>query len=296
MIPVHKTIAQIPTKIHHIGDDEVHEAMSDRISRTSLQSVLSSLVSEGGLKVERNQPYGPHQRHTLDVYRAGRESATAPIVLFYYGGGWTSGDRAAYAFVGSALAANGVTAVVADYRLYPEVKYPAFNEDAALAYAWTHARVANGGRRPIVLMGHSAGAHIASLVTLDPRYRQAAASDYPAPAALICLSGPYAFDPTTWNSTKAIFATAVSADEARPVVQARSGGPPTLLIHGADDTVVEPIATEMMERALQKSKTQVSKRIYSGIGHAGLIMTFAQPLRWRAPVLEDVLKFVRSVA
>jgi acetyl esterase/lipase len=269
--------------------------MSDRTSRTSFQSVLSNLVSEGGLKVERNQAYGPHPRHTLDIYRAGRESNAAPLVLFYYGGGWTSGDRATYAFVGSALAANGVTTVVADYRLYPEVKYPAFNEDAALAYAWTHARVANAGRRPIILMGHSAGAHIASLITLDPRYRQAAASDYPAPAALIGLSGPYGFDPTTWNSTKAIFATAASADEARPVAQVRNGGPPTLLIHGADDTVVEPIAVEMMEQALRKSNTHVTKRIYPGIGHSGLIMTFAQPLRWRAPLLEDVLKFVRTV-
>lgn len=269
--------------------------MSDRTSRTSFTSVLSSLVSEGGLTVERSWAYGAHPRHTLDIYRAGRENKIAPIVLFYYGGGWISGERATYAFVGSALAANGVTTVVADYRLFPQVKYPAFNQDAALAYGWTHANVANGGRRPIILMGHSAGAHIASLVTLDPRYRRAVASDYPAPAALIGLSGPYGFDPTTWNSTKAIFATASSADDARPVAHARNGGPPTLLIHGADDTVVEPIAADMMEQALKTSHTPVTKRIYPGIGHSGLIMTFAQPLRWRAPLLEDVLKFVRTV-
>ncbi len=269
--------------------------MSDRASRTSFTSLLSNLVSESGLSVERNLPYGPHVRQTLDVYRAGRESKTSPIVLFYYGGGWTSGDRATYAFVGSALAANGVTTVVADYRLFPQVKYPAFNEDAALAFAWVHAKTAEQGRRPIILMGHSAGAHIASLVTLDPRYRRAVASDYPAPAALIGLSGPYGFDPTTWNSTKAIFATATSADEARPVAFARNGGPPTLLIHGADDTVVEPVAAEMMAQALKKARVPVIKRIYPGIGHAGLIVTFAQPLRWRSPLLEDVLQFVRTI-
>ena len=269
--------------------------MSDRSSRTSFTSVLSSLVSENGLNVERNLAYGSHPRHTLDIYRAGRDSRTAPLILFYYDGGWTSGDRATYAFVGSALAANGVTTVVADYRLFPEVKYPVFNDDAALCYAWVHANVANAGKRPIILMGHSAGAHIAALITLDPRYRRTVASDYPAPAALIGLSGPFGFDPTTWNSTKAIFATAASADEARPVVQARNGGPPTLLIHGADDTVVEPIAAHMMEEALKKARTPVIKRIYPGIGHSGLILTFAQPLRWRAPLLDDVLKFVRTI-
>lgn len=274
---------------------EVHEAMSDRSSRTSLTSVLSNLVSEGGLNIERGVGYGRHPRQSLDIYRAGGESKTSPIVLFYYGGGWTSGDRSTYAFVGSALAANGATTIVADYRLFPEVRYPVFNEDAALAYAWVHAKIAGNGKRPIILMGHSAGAHIASLVTFDTRYRRTVASDYPAPAGLIGLSGPYGFDPTTWNSTKAIFATASSADEARPVVLARNGGPPTLLIHGADDTVVEPIAAEMMQQALRKAHTPVIKRIYPGIGHAGLIMTFAQPLRWRAPLLEDVLNFVRTV-
>ena len=269
--------------------------MSDRASRTSFSSFLSGLVSEGGLTIERDLAYGPHPRQTLDVYRAGRESPTAPLVLFFYGGGWTSGDRATYAFVGSALAANGVTTVVADYRLFPQIKYPVFVQDAALAYAWVHGKVARSGRRPIILMGHSAGAHIASLVTLDPRYRQAVASDYPAPAGLIGLSGPYAFDPTTWNSTKAIFATAPSADDARPVVFARNGGPPTLLIHGGADTVVEPVAADAMEVALQKSRTPVRKRIYPNIGHAALVMAFAQPLRWRAPVLEDVLAFVKTI-
>lgn len=256
--------------------------------------MLSSLVSESGLVVDRDKAYGPHRRHTLDIYRAGREAPNAPLVLFYYGGGWISGDRASYAFVGSALAANGVTTVVADYRLFPEVRYPAFCEDAALAYSWVHTNVAGGGRRPIVVMGHSAGAHIAALITLDPDYRRAVASDYPAPAALIGLSGPYGFDPTTWPTTKDIFVTAPSADKVRPVAQATASGPPTLLIHGADDSVVEPIAVHMMEDALKRSATQVEKRIYPGIGHAGLIMTFAQPLRWRAPLLGDVLKFVRS--
>ncbi len=269
--------------------------MTERASPLSFSTILSGLVSESGLVVDRDRAYGPHRRQTLDIYRAGREAENAPLVLFFYGGGWTSGDRATYAFVGSALAANGVTTVVADYRLFPEVRYPAFCDDAALAYAWVHANVAARGRRPIVVMGHSAGAHIGSLVTLDPTYRRAVASDYPAPAALIGLSGPYGFDPMTWPTTKDIFSTAPSADKVRPVAQAATSGPPTLLIHGADDSVVEPIAAHMMEDALQRSGAQVTKRIYPGIGHAGLIMTFAQPLRWRAPLLGDVLKFVRSI-
>lgn len=269
--------------------------MVDRSSRASFTSLLSNLVSEGGLKIDRDRAYGPHARHTLDIYRAGRETANGPLVLFYYGGGWKSGDRATYAFVGSALAANGVTTVVADYRLFPEVQYPAFCEDAALAYAWVSATVANGGRRPVIVMGHSAGAHIAALLALDPSYIAAAGAGLPQPAALIGLSGPYGFDPTTWPSTKDIFAPAPTADRIRPVALVSGAAPPTLLIHGADDTVVEPVAAHILEAALAKAQVAVKKIIYPSIGHSGLIMTFAQPLRWRAPLLEDVLRFVRGV-
>jgi acetyl esterase/lipase len=272
--------------------------MADRASRSSFSSFLSNLVSEGGLRIDRDRAYGPDPRHMLDIYRAaGREQPNAPVVLFYYGGGWTAGDRATYTFVGSALAANGVTTVIADYRLFPQVRYPAFCEDAARAYAWVNATVADNGRRPVILMGHSAGAHIASLLTFDASYRQAAAPGLGAPSALIGLSGPYAFDPTTWPSTRTIFATAPSADKVRPSAWASViKGPPTLLIHGNSDTVVEPVAAHTMEASLVKSKTPVRKIMYANIGHSALIMTFAQPLRWRAPLLEDVLKFVRGLA
>jgi acetyl esterase/lipase len=269
--------------------------MADRTTRTTFTAVLSNLVSEGGLRVERDRAYGPHPRHTLDIYRAGREAPSAPMVLFIYGGGWKSGERATYAFVGSALAANGVTTIVADYRLFPEVRHPAFCEDAALAYAWVSATVADRGRRPVVLMGHSAGAHIAALLALDPAYIAGAGSELQPPAGFIGLSGPYGFDPTTWPTTKDVFATAPEADRIRPVKLASNGAPPSLLIHGAADTVVEPIATHMLEDALSKSGARVTKILYPGIGHSALIMTFAQPLRWRAPLLEDVLRFVRAV-
>lgn len=269
--------------------------MSERVSPVSFATILSGLVSEGGLVIERDLAYGPHPRHTLDIYRAGREAPDAPLILFFYGGGWTWGDRATYAFVGSALAANGVTTVVADYRLFPDVKYPGFCEDAALAYAWVQTNVAGMGRRPVVMMGHSAGAHIAALITLDPHYLMVAMAKQVPPAALIGLSGPYGFDPTTWPTTKDIFATAPSPDRVRPVAQAINGGPPTLLVHGAADTVVEPIAAHMMAEALQRTGAPVEKRIHPGIGHSGLITAFAQPLRWRAPVLGDVLGFVRRL-
>ena len=61
------------------------------------------------------------------------------MVLFFYGGGWQGGNRGNYLAFGQAFASAGIVAVVADYRLYPQVKYPAFVEDAAAALAFVRS-------------------------------------------------------------------------------------------------------------------------------------------------------------
>src|SRR4051812_4275735 len=84
--------------------------------------------------VGRGEAYGPNPRQRLDVYAppqstvAGGQGA-APVAVFFYGGSWDSGRRQDYNWVGRALASRGFVAIVADYRLYPEVKYPEFLDD-----------------------------------------------------------------------------------------------------------------------------------------------------------------------
>jgi acetyl esterase/lipase len=96
----------------------------------------------------------------------------APVVIFFYGGGWTAGDRGMYLFVGEAFASRRFATVIPDYRLYPEVRYPAFLQDAAAAVRWTVDHIAGQGDDPprIYPVGHSAGAYIAAMLTLDRRW------------------------------------------------------------------------------------------------------------------------------
>ena len=109
----------------------------------TVQSLYSRIVADGGVAVETGIEYGPHGRHVLDMYRpVGERDEDGPIAVFLYGGGWRRGDRATYGFVGAALAARGITTVVPDYRLYPEVRFPGFVDDAAQAYAWASANLA----------------------------------------------------------------------------------------------------------------------------------------------------------
>lgn len=260
--------------------------------------ILSRLVADRGPSVTSGIAYGANPRQKLDVYQPKVPCADGPVVMFLYGGAWTSGDRGTYGFAGSALAARGITTVVPDYRVYPEVKFPAFVDDAALAYAWVVKNIAQvGGRsRPIVLMGHSAGAHSAALLAYDGRYLARAGTSLPKPAGFIGLAGPYAFDPTTWPSTKNIFDTAQTADSARPVALVRAGAARALLLHGSDDTTVKLYNTRDLVAALKAVGSAVETAEYSGIGHIGLVLTLAAPLRWRAPTLDDVVKFMEQVS
>ncbi|MGQ0674278.1 MAG: alpha/beta hydrolase [Hyphomicrobium sp.] len=255
---------------------------------------FSRAVSEGGIAVRRNVAYDGGPRHRLDIYDPEASAPDGPIVLFLYGGSWRSGEKAMYGFVGSALAAHGFTTVIPDYRLYPEVQFPGFLDDAARAYAWVARELSHAGRRPIVVMGHSAGAHMAALMVLDRRYLDKAGEGLPRPAALVGLAGPYAFDPTTWPSTKDVFASVETADTARPVTFAGPHAPPALLMHGLADDTVKLYNTRDLSAALRSSAVEVKEIELSGIGHFGIVSAMAWGLRWRAPVLEEVVKFVSA--
>src|SRR5262245_11851964 len=85
-------------------------------------------TASGGAVVREGVAYGALARHRLDIYTPAAPAPPGgwPLVVFFYGGSWNSGERADYAFVGRSLAARGVLTLVADYRLYPEVRFPEF--------------------------------------------------------------------------------------------------------------------------------------------------------------------------
>ncbi|MEF2279634.1 alpha/beta hydrolase [Deinococcus sp. YIM 134068] len=122
--------------------------------------------STEGVRVTRDLPYGPHERHRLDVYRP---AAPGPhgVVLFFHGGGLWTGDKTlpesgglVYANLGGFLARHGVVAVVANYRLVPHVRFPGGGEDVARVVAWAREHIAGygGDAHDLTLFGNSAGA------------------------------------------------------------------------------------------------------------------------------------------
>lgn len=268
--------------------------MTDKASmcatkKTPWQVVVSRAVAEPNVRVERARSYGPTSRHVYNLYEPPTGQPVIATALFIYGGSWETGERGCYAFVGAALATKGVRTIIADYRLHPQVSFPGFVEDMALAYAHTAKHYAHNGQPP-VLVGHSAGAHIAALLAGDRRYLHDVGAGDQRPNVFIGLSGPYVFDPTTWDTTKHIFAPVkATPDLARPIAFAAPDFPKTLLLHGGRDTLVTPNASTLFHKALVEAGADATVKVYRHLAHAGPIVTFARPLRWLAPTLKDVV-------
>lgn len=257
--------------------------------------VANAPASFGSFHRTRDLTYGSEVRQRLDVY-APKDTATHPIVVFFYGGSWTMGQKSRYAFMGAALAARGYVTVIPDYRLYPQARFPTFVEDSARAVAWVreHAREFRGDPDRIVLMGHSAGAHMAAMLALDADYLAGAGVPSQAIVGLVGLSGPYALDPNS-DTLRTIFSAPYTADDWRPVHFVTSRAASTLLLHGLSDDVVSPTHTEKLRDALLSRGASVETHLYPGRGHADTAASFSLVARFRTPALQQTLAFLRRV-
>ena len=235
----------------------------------------------------------------LDLYsprRSTRKADVAPIVVFFYGGRWSSGQRGDYGFVGKALAQRGWVAVVPDYRLYPTARFPQFLDDCAHAVAWArqHAREFGGDPDRVVLMGHSAGAYNAAMLGLQPQ-RLGSVGTPPWLRGVVGLAGPYDFLPITDPVLQSVFGPRERWPDTQPVNHVGGGAPPMLLLHGSADTTVKPRNSAALATRLGAAGDTVEQVVLPGLDHVWPVAALAAPLRWRAPVLDRIDSFVRRV-
>jgi len=283
------------------------------VSRRTVVVQLSALVSAacskaaflaanvpaafGPYKRRANIPYGTDPRHRLDVYIPDKfGAAPRPLIVFWHGGRWSFGDKAEYRFVGAALAELGYVTVVPNYRQYPQVLMPGFMDDAAQAAVWANAHAGDFGAdlERLYLMGHSAGAHMAALLTLDPRYFAATAQPAPRIAGLIGLSGPYDFLPLLEPDVQAMFGPPPRYPDSQPINFVRPDAPPALLVHGLRDSQVWPKNSRNLATALSALGVPVTLRLYPKLSHADTVAALSTPARGRARTLADIDAFVNA--
>ncbi len=220
----------------------------------------------GSYKRQADIAYGTRSDSSrLDVYVPGKSGGrAAAVVVFWHGGRWSFGDKADYRFVGAALAELDCVAVLPNYRHYPEVQMAGFMEDAARAALWAAAHAGDFGADPnrVYLMGHSAGAHMAVLLALDPRYFAAAGRAAPPIAGLIGLSGPYDFLPLLEPDVQDMFGPPERYPDSQPINFVRPDAPPMLLVHGLKDESVAPKNSRNLATALSARGVAVTLKLY----------------------------------
>jgi acetyl esterase/lipase len=273
------------------------------LSVASLLSACSSLVFGvanvptyfGSYRRAVDVTYGSLPRQRLDVY-APPAARGLPVVIFWYGGSWSTGSKGSYRFVGSALANRGMIAVLPDYRVHPQVKFPDFLHDAATAVAWVqaHAREFGGDPQRIVLMGHSAGAHIATFIAYNSEFLRADGGRPEWLRGVIGLSGPYALDPNS-HLLHTIFAAPYTHKDWQPVAFAKRAAPPTLLVHGMNDRVVAVRHAERLRDVLLTAGVRVDTAFYPEAGHADTVGAFTWLRRAKYPVLDHSVEFINEV-
>lgn len=258
------------------------------------QATFFATLNRGGDAPSTTLRYGDDARQVLDVYRPRDAISSAPVVVFFYGGRWQEGDRADYGFVGRALAARGVLAYVADYRHFPQVRFPEFVADAAHAVrAARDAASADGGDpRRLFVVGHSAGAHLAAMLATDARHLAAVGMRPRDLRGAIGIAGPYDFLPSDDVDLQQIFGPPSRYADSQPINFVDGDEPPFLLLHGADDKLVWTRNSERLAAQLRAAGVAVEHRVYPDLGHVRILGALRYPSL--APTLDDVVAFLNA--
>jgi arylformamidase len=140
-------------------------------------------------------PYGTGQKETLDVFYT--SAPKAPVLVFIHGGYWRSLDKSDQSFVAPSFTAAGALVVVPNYALAPAVslEHITLQLTKALEWVYRHAAAHGGDPSRIVVAGHSAGGHLATMM-LSCRWKQVA-DDLPAQLVqgALSISGLYDLEP-----------------------------------------------------------------------------------------------------
>jgi acetyl esterase/lipase len=272
-------------------------AVTKLVAPPNQLNILDALMPSGtGIsRVAEGVEFDKGNGIKLDVWAPEKKSrAKLPVLLFFYGGGWYAGERAHYGFAGRAYASKGFIVVVADYRKVPQVRFPAFNQDAANAARWVQDNIEKfgGDARRVTLAGHSAGAYIAMMLTLDQRYLRDAGVVPGFVRATVGLAGAYDFLPL--DSVRAVnaFRAWPKPIETQPIAFARADAPPIMVLTGTHDDTVKPRNAILMARKLRELGAVAEFKAYPGLNHEDLVMALSKPFRGKGAVLDDSSGFL----
>lgn len=251
--------------------------------------------------------YGSDALQQLDYWPAQSGNKRAPLVLFVHGGGWKRGnkDNASGPWKAPHYTQAGYAYASINYRLVPAatVEQQAADVAASLRYLIDNAARLGFDPSRIVIMGHSAGAHLVALVGTDEQYLKGVGLSFTNLDGVLPIDGA-AYDVPRQiaeggNFMNDTYVQAFGTDPARqralsPTFQAQSPNAPAfLLIHvQRKDGIAQNIE---LEAALRKGGTRVERREFPGTGlkgHGEINRNLGDPNYAATPVVDEWLKRV----
>ena len=263
--------------------------------------VVNRLAAFSDYSAIENIPYGSDKLQRLSVYSPenlpANDGVAPATIIFFYGGCWggcRTLNKESYLFVAEAITSRGYNAILVDYRRHPAVKFPEIIDDARRAVEWVHRNIEQygGDSELIFIMGHSAGAHLGAMLTLDETYLDR--NTYQAIKGFIGLSGPYDFLPHTEPYQYAVFGPETRYAESQPINYVDGTEPPLLLLYGEDDTQVKSRNIINLARKVRMHGGAVETHFYDGIDHAEILAALSIPLQSTTPVIDDIFHFVKQ--
>ena len=233
----------------------------------------------------------PAQKLQMFVPNGTAPAAGFPLVVFFHGGGWHSGDPYEYHWIARALAEKGYATALVGYRLNQPGRFPAMLQDSAAGTRWALDHAAKHEIDPsrVVLMGHSAGAYNASMLSLDRQWLGREGVPEGSVKGAVVLAGPSDFYPYVKKSSKNAMGHWPRPQDTQPVNFVRADTPPMLLVHGTKDTVVRPRNAVILARRLTEAGVPTRAVLIDGMGHNGMVITLAHPFDWYDHRVTDAL-------
>ena len=254
---------------------------------------VNSLAKFGDYSLTSDIHYGLYSANKLDVYQP--ERSAKGTIIFFYGGCWGACEtlsKEQYRFVAQTLTEKGYQVVIPDYRLYPDVLFGEIMEDAVSVVEWVSKNSSYYGANDdqIILMGHSAGAHIGAMLTTNEDYLGRYLHSYIS--SFIGLAGPYAFEYDEPYQYK-LFAE-MTYEESQPSYFVDGSEPPMLLLYGKDDEKVHLSNINKMRTAIEDNNGEVKAFLYENVDHSEIVGALSIPLRKRFGVVGDIVNFLNK--
>lgn len=256
--------------------------------------LLNRMTSRQHFELTADLRYGEHARHCFDLYRARQPAANKKLIVFVHGGAWQHGSKDDYVFLADTLCKAGHDVAILNYRLSPEVIFPAYVDDLDTALQYLFAqREALQLPEAWVLMGHSAGAfNVMSLLYPPTPYGYAY---HRCIQAVIGLAGPYHFDYKGDALAEPAFDASVPYQQVMPKYWVKPNQVQHLLLVAEKDEVVGEFNAVDMAAALQAQGNAVQLQYVPKVSHLMIIASLAAWVRQRYATQKMIVDFLTQL-